>query len=316
VWINVGLFALSCIVLIVAGSVLVKSLTRIATFLRMSEFLAAFVFMAISTSLPELFVGVQSARAGNPALALGTVIGSNIADLTFVAGISILIARGVVVKSQAVRKDVWYMLGLAALPMMLMFFGHELSRTDAIILLIALALYGFRLAKTHGRYEKEYKDHVGRWEIMLQMILFLTALGVLFISSDYVVLYATELAIEMAMPAIFVGLIFLAIGTSLPELVFEAKSMMSRKSEMALGDLIGSVIMNSTLVLAVTALIMPITANFFLFLTSAFFMLVVTFIFATFVYTGRKLTYIEGIAMLLLYIFFLVGELNIQQYFI
>jgi len=316
VWINIGLFAFSCIVLIVAGGALVRSLSRLAAFLRVSEFIAAFVIMAISTSLPELFVGIQSARAGNPALALGTVIGSNIVDLTFVAGISILIARGLVVKSAAIRKDVWYMLGIAALPMILMILGNQLSRLDAIILLAVLVVYGYRIFKVHGKYEREMHDKVGRWEVLLQMLVFLTALGVLFVSSQYVVFYATELALMLFLPPIFIGLIFLALGTSLPELIFESRTMMKGKSEMALGNLIGSVVINSTLVLAVTALIMPITANFFLFLTSGFFMLVATFIFATFVYTGRKLTYVEGIAMLLLYIVFIIGELNIQQYFI
>ncbi len=281
----------------------------------MSEFLAAFVIMSISTSLPELFVGIQSARAGNPALALGTVIGSNIANLTFVAGISIILARKIIIKSKAIRKDVWYMLGFSALPMLLMFLGHELSRLDAVILLAAVVVYSYHLAKHRRQYTHELSDHVGKWEILAQMLVFITAIVVLIISADYVVFYASQIALDLYLPPIFIGLVFLALGTSLPELVFEAKSMMNEKSDMALGNLIGSNIINATLILGVTALIMPITANFFLFLTSAFFMIVVTFIFATFVRTGRKLTYIEGIALLLLYIFFIMGELNIQQYF-
>ena len=146
--------------------------------------------------------------------------------------------------------------------------------------------------------------------------IFILNLILLYGSSHYVVHYGTELALGLALPPIFIGLFFLALGTSLPELVFELRAMMSNHPQMALGDLIGSVIMNSTLVLAVTAFIFPITTNFFLFLTSALFMILATVLFAAFVRSGERFTYLEGISLLILYILFIIVELNVQQYFV
>ncbi|MEM4369105.1 MAG: sodium:calcium antiporter, partial [Candidatus Woesearchaeota archaeon] len=76
---NLLVFIIFCLVLVFAGSLLVRAVSRMASFLRLSEFVTAFILMAFSTSLPELFVGIASALAAKPALSLGNVIGSNIA---------------------------------------------------------------------------------------------------------------------------------------------------------------------------------------------------------------------------------------------
>jgi cation:H+ antiporter len=147
-------------------------------------------------------------------------------------------------------------------------------------------------------------------------MIFTISLLLLYASSHFVVKYGTDLALGLMLPPIFVGLFFLALGTSLPELVFTVKAMTQNHAEFAIGDLIGSVVMNSTLVLAVAALIFPITVNIFLFLTSALFMILAAVLFATFVRSGKKFTYLEGISLLILYILFIIVELNVQQYFV
>ncbi len=313
---TISLFILSCIVLVTSGSFLVRSLLIITRFLKLTEFVGAFIIMAFSTSLPELFVGISSALAKNSALAFGTVIGSNIADLTLVGGIAVILARKVKITRLAIKKDVLYMIILAALPMILMLIGNELSRIDAAILLLAFFLYTYRLIKVRQKYTKKIHDHVNKWWVLGAVIVFLASLALLYGSSHFVVKYGTELALGLALPPIFVGLFFLALGTSLPELVFEARAMLKNHPEMALGDLIGSVIMNSTLVLAVAAFIFPITVNFFLFLTSAIFMILAAVLFAAFVRSGQRFTYLEGISLLILFILFIIVELNVQQFFV
>ena len=310
------LFVISCIILVASGSFLVRSLVIITKFLRISEYVAAFILMAFSTSLPELFVGISSAIAKQPALVFGTVIGSNIADLTLIGGIAVLMARKVNIKRLAIKKDVIFMILLAALPMALMFIGNKLSRFDGIILLMVFLFYTNHLIKTRKQYTVKLKNKIGRWEILSAILIFMFSLVLLYGSSHYVVKYGAELALGLYLPPIFVGLFFLALGTSLPELVFTVKAMTKNHAEFAIGDLIGSVVMNSTLVLAVAALIFPITTNFFLFFTSAIFMILATMLFAAFVRSGEKFTALEGISLIILYVLFLIVELNIQQYFI
>jgi len=109
---DVIVFLVSCVVLVFAGSWLVKSLSKIAYFLHMSEFVIGFMIMAFSTSIPELFVGVTSAMAKNSALALGTVIGANIIDLTIVIGVAVILARGIKIPSKKPKKMhyIWFLL--------------------------------------------------------------------------------------------------------------------------------------------------------------------------------------------------------------
>ncbi len=143
--INLVLFLLSCIVLVLAGSWLVKSLSKIASFLHLSEFVAGFIIMALATSLPELFVGITSALTKNTALLLGTVIGSNIANLTIVAGIPILLARGMKIKSRRTKTDALYLVFISIIPLTLMLIGRQLDRIDGAILIVVFFIYARRM---------------------------------------------------------------------------------------------------------------------------------------------------------------------------
>lgn len=309
---NIILFLLACLVLVVSGTLLVKSLTKIASYLRISEFIIGFMIMAFATSIPELFVGINAALAKKTSLALGMVIGSNIVDLTLVMGIAILLKRGITIKSDKTKADSLYMFFIAALPLVLMWIGSSISKIDGIILICAFLVYARKLYKERKVFTKEFKNHHKRWEPILNTILFIASLALLFFASKFVIHYADLLSMDFALPPIIMGLFLIALGTSLPELVFEAKAVMLGHTEMALGNIIGSVIVNSTLVLGVTALIYPITANLLLLFTSGMFMLLVVFLFATFVESGDRLYIKEGISLIFLYIFFIIIEFYIK----
>src|SRR3990172_5541410 len=96
-------FLIACVILVLSGDLVVRSLKNVATYLRLSDFVIAFVIMAFSTSLPESSVGVNAALAKNSALALGTIIGSNILDITLILGIVVLLGRGIRVKSKTIK---------------------------------------------------------------------------------------------------------------------------------------------------------------------------------------------------------------------
>ena len=313
---DLAIFISSCIVLVFAGGLLVRSLSKLASFLRISEFILAFILMAISTSIPELFVGISSALQGNPALALGTVIGSNIADLTLVAGIAALLGRGLKLKSKRIMSDAYWMIALAALPIVLMWVGNSLSRIDGIVLLAIVLLYIFRLLRHRKKYSAKFADSVNRWAVLGYFVLFCASFPLLYFTAKYVVASGSALAFDLSLPALFVGLFFIALGTSLPELVFESRAVLAGSGDMALGDLIGSVIMNSTLVLGVVAIIMPISANIFLFFTSSFFMLLMCLLFAVFLETGKGITWKEGLVLLFMYVLFLIVELNLKSFYL
>ncbi len=312
IWIPLLLFFISCIFLVGSGGYLVKLLIKISRYLRLSEFVVAFIIMAFSTSIPELFVGINSAIKGNPALSLGNVIGSNIADLTLIIGIAALLGKGIKVKNPFIRKDSLFMLLIAILPIGLMFLGKSLSRIDGIILVSVFLIYMWHLSKERKELKNQFKDDHNQNHLIITFILFALCLAVLFISSHFVVKYATDLALELLLPPILIGLFFVAIGTSLPELVFEIKSVLAKRGDFAVGDAMGSVVCNSSLVLGVTAIIYPITSNFLLFITSAIFMILVSILFLFFIRGKKGLSVTKSIILIILYLLFIMFEYLIK----
>lgn len=312
---NLTLLVLSCIVLVISGTFLVKSLRVVAAFLRVSEFVAAFIIMAVATSIPELFVSITAALSKNSALALGTVIGSNIADLTIVIGIGIVLGRHIKIKREQTKTDALYMVAISAIPLALMFIGKELSRLDGVILLLLFVFYSWRLLKEKKLFSKVIEERVGRRKIIFNMLLFVVAIMLLFYSADWIVEYATRLSIELNLAPILIGLLLIALCATLPEMVFGTNAILRGHGEMSLGNIIGSVIANSTLILGVAALINPIKADFTAFVISAIFMLIVSFLFATFVESGSSLDWKEGISLILLYVFFILVETSGKLFF-
>ncbi len=300
-------FFLACVVLVISGTGLVKTLTKIAQFLKLSEFVAAFIIMAAATSLPELFVGITSALAKKPALSFGNIIGANILDLTLVLGIIILTARGIKIKERGLKRDAMWMSFIAILPLILFMIGNSLSRFDGAILLLVFLAYSYRMLKRQ-RSNERLKDGVGRYEIVFAILLFVVCLVLLFISANFIVQYASKLAVELSLPPIMIGLFLISIGTTLPELTFGVRAAMLRHGEMALGDQIGTVIFNATFIIGLTALIYPISAAFTPFVIASAFLLLVSFLVITFIESGSVLGVKEGVFLILIYIFFIMVE--------
>jgi cation:H+ antiporter len=304
-------FVLACLVLVQSSSFVVKSLSKIAEFFRINEFAVGFIIVAVSTSLPELFVGVTSAFSGNNELALGNVIGANIVNLTLIIGVISLLAKNIKIRSKVIRKDFIYMVAIVMLPLLLMW-DKKLDWYDGLILIAVFVLYIWQMVKQEHRFKKAF-DFVQKREMGRQIIIGLISLVVLMVSANFVVIFATKLSVDMNMPAILIGLILLGLGTSLPELILDSRAVLEKHQELAIGDTLGSVITNSTLVLGVSSLIHPIQTDVFLFFTSALFLVIIAFVFITFGESDRGISWKEGMSLLLLYVFFIIVQTYIAM---
>ncbi len=305
---NFLFFAISGFFLVISGIYLVKSLNKIAIFLKISEFSAAFILMALATSLPELFVGISSAIQGVPQLSLGNVIGANIIDLTLLMGIFILMSKGIEFKTKKIDKNIYFMLASIFLLVVLYLIGNSLSRIDGVILLLLFAANAFRLIRKSMKYSakiKSSKKHSQHIKLGF-LILFILSLMVLFISARYLVKYSHNIALDLNLPEIFIGVFLLSFATTLPELVFGVNAIMLKHETMSLGDLTGAAFTNICLVLGVVSVIHPIQVELAPFLLSGVFMLLTGIIFVTFIKSGRKLEIYEGISLIGMYLFFAV----------
>jgi len=286
----------------------VKSLIKIARYYGLREFVVGFILVAITTSIPELFVGILSTLSKIPSISFGNIIGANIVDLTLVVGITALLGKRIKIESEIEKRDVIYTFFIAILPLLL-FLDHSLSRIDGIILLIAFFLYIVRLITQRKHFRKVISNHASKKLIPKEILLFIISLIILLISAKFIVQFATILASELLLPPFLIGLIIVSIGTTLPELCFNVNSILKDYSGMAMGDILGSVVANSSLVLGIVALIYPIEAFFLSFIIGALFLISTLIILIIFTKTDHEITWREGLVLLIFYVLFIISSL-------
>jgi len=310
------------LVLIKSADMVVVSLRRFSQETHTKVFVLSAILLAMATSFPELFVGVTSALEGSPHLSLGNVLGANIANISLVAGISAFIIGKVNVHGEFIKREVLVALVAGIIPLVLIFDG-ELSRVDGLIL---LSVYGAYMASFFKERFMEIAHHHRKEGYLHRFMRNFThpkidgpkardlarlfvGLALLLFSADVIVKVAKEIAVMSNMPIFLVGLILLSVGTTLPELAFSIRSLEDKEPTMFFGNLLGSIIANSTLILGVTATIYPITVTSLkepMFAGVAFVLVYLVFWFFT--RTKMALARWEAGVLLLLYIAFVVVE--------
>lgn len=316
-----GIFFLT-FVLIKSADQVVIALRRLSIETHTKTFILATLLIAVSTSFPELFVGITSALEGSPQLSLGNVLGANITNITLVAGLSAFIVGRVSVHGEFIRHEVGIALLAGILPILLIFDG-ELSRVDGLILLASYGAYAssffkrrfLQIAEAHkkesfvNRFLREISHpHINVNETYELGRLFV-AIALLLFSASLLVRVARDLATTANIPLFLIGLILLSIGTTLPELAFSFRSLRDKEPTMFFGNILGSIIANSTLVIGIAATISPITNIIFkdyITASAAFIIVVLTFWF--FIRSKLRLDRWEAGVLLILYIAFVVVE--------
>jgi len=316
------IFIISSFVLARSSKVIVQKLVRIARFLKWSEFIVSFLIMSAITSFPELFVGIASALHKRPELSFGNIIGSNIINLTLVVAIPVLIAGVLELKSKMAQKTAVFTSIIAVLPILLIIDG-TLSRADGLVLLICLALYVSWVLKGKKKFEKAFTNTatVGEWKeepksnkvILKDLTIFSVAVAILLLSAEGIVWSATGLASVFGVPLIIVSILLVALGTNIPELIFSMKAVSLKHKDMVLGNLMGSVIVNSTLVLGVTVLIYPLKLfNYSPYIAGVIFTIITLLFFVLFARTHKQIDRKEGVFLLVVYIAFVVVQFLIR----
>lgn len=312
--VTITLFILSSVALVKAGTWLVKSLTRIARFLKWREFTVAFILMAFATSIPELFVGVTSALQLEPELSFGNVIGSNIVNLTLVVAVIAMLAKGLKLKQALVRESSIYTMALAFLPVLLLLDG-AISRMDGLVLFLGLAFYLSQLKEEEARFTKEITDELEKgWagfkSFFKDVGLFVGSIIIVLVAADGIVWSATSLVAFSPFSIASVGILIVALGTGLPELIFGVQAVNLDQQEMIMGGIMGSVVSNSTLVLGTTVLIHPLQVfNYQPYLIGIAFTVLTIIVFTFFSRTDQEINQGEALGLLTVYILFATIQL-------
>lgn len=298
--------------LVRSGTLLVRALTFLARFFQISEYMVAAVLMSFATTLPEFFVGVSSAIGSVPALSLGNIIGANIVNLTLVAGLVAIVGKSISIESKIYERHFLFMMLAGILPLLLASDGL-LSREDGIILFGIFVWYLYRVARGKEYFARIFNEwhanHHANGNVFRMLGLFAAGAILLLVSAGAVVWSSSQLAARFQLPLFFFGLVALGIGTQLPELAFGLRASSFHHGRLALGNTLGSVVFNSTLILGLVAIITPVRVTVDAHYTlGAWFLAAALLIFNLFARRSSDITRREGFILLSLYFVFLIAE--------
>lgn len=251
------LFVLGLGALFVGGEGLVRGASAVARHFHLSPIVIGLTIVGFGTSAPELLVSVQAALAGQPAIAIGNVLGSNIANILLILGISAVIAP-LVIPFAKLRRDIGFMLAATA-AIWVMLLDGQVTRLEGALLIAGLVAF-LVTAFMSGKIEptEAGEGDMPQWKAWAYT---LGGLVVLVIGARLLVDSATLIARTFGISEAVIGLTIVAVGTSLPELATSAIAAMRKHTEIAVGNIVGSNIFNIFSILGITALITPIPAD-------------------------------------------------------
>lgn len=250
------------VLLVVGGDVLVRGAGRLAMAAGMRPLVVGLTVVAFGTSAPELAASVTAAFAGSPALAVGNVLGSNIANVGLILGISGLV-RPIVVQSTVLAREVPMMIASSLLLVALAWDG-SLSRADGAVMVVVLCGYLAVMVRAELRAHEPAVDaevvaSVGETSSRARSVmLVVVGIVILVVGADRLVAGAASLARSSGLPEAVVGLTVMAVGTSLPELAASVVAAAKGHGDIVLGNVVGSNLFNVLCILGVTAAIHPI----------------------------------------------------------
>lgn len=256
--ITAGLLLAGFVLLVGGADLLVRGAARLAAASGLSPLVIGLTVVAVGTSAPELATSIGAALSGSPDIALGNIVGSNIANVLLILGVTALVAP-LVVSQQLVRLDVPIMLGASLLVFGLSLDGG-LGRGDGIgLLTLALAYIGLLLwlAKRQPAAEHEPQGEAVApvwWRDVLYVVV---GLALLVLGARWLVGGAVRIAEVLGVSEMVIGLTVVAVGTSLPELATSILATMRGQRDMAVGNIVGSCVFNLLLVLGATAALSP-----------------------------------------------------------
>lgn len=261
--IDLGIVLVGFALLMGGGDALVRGAIALAARLKISPLLIGMTVVAMGTSAPELMVSILSALSDHADIAIGNVIGSNIANVLLVLGVPILIYP-MQTAQPGVQRQTTIMMAMSLGFVGLLFLG-TIGRIEGLVLLVALAVFLYTCARGDVQLTalEEVQEQLGEataqqlpyWQIVLWLLL---GLALLPLGADFVVKSGSSLALSWGISEAVIGLTIVALGTSLPELATTVAAAFRKSIDVALGNVIGSNIFNMLAIVGITGVIVDL----------------------------------------------------------
>ncbi|MBD5081633.1 MAG: calcium/sodium antiporter [Ruminococcaceae bacterium] len=246
--------------LIKGADIFVDSASQIAAKLKVPLIVIGLTIVAFGTSAPEAAISITSAYQNNAGIAVGNVLGSNVMNILLILGISALICR-LPVKKTTFMYEIPFVAFITAVLLLIGYIGGSVDRIDGVILAVLFVVfmaYLFRLSKSGDSSLADDVPEIDENASIPKMIIFvIIGIAMVVLGSDFTVSGATKIAEIAGLDDRIIGLTVVAFGTSLPELVTCIQAARKKKTDIAIGNIIGSNIFNILFVLGISALVSP-----------------------------------------------------------
>lgn len=298
------LLFLGFILLLYGGKFLVKGGVALAERFNVSSLVIGLTIVSIGTSAPELFVSLVAAIKGHPEVAIGNVIGSNIANISLVLALTAIIIP-VPVRSNSVKIDAPFMLIISAL-FWVFIYNLQFVRWEGIVFLVLILIYTIGLLKYSRNKNIKIKDtsiQVKREKLGKTIVIIILAYVGLAFGSNLLVDNASIIAANFGVSERVIAITIVAFGTSLPELTTSLLAALKGEMDISIGNIIGSNIFNILVVLGLTGVIKPISVNASFLQYDIIWMFATSLILFFFIlpFKGGKLTRLKGSVLFISY---------------
>lgn len=318
---NAAILIISLVVLTKFSDLTIDNSVKFAEISGLGKTTVGFVLVSFSTSLPELSVSVFAAIGqGTVGVSIGNVLGSNIVNICLILGICFLLLTlnnshktySIPFISRAEIKDLYFGLFIASMiPLVLIYLGYA-SRFIGILLVAIFLYYNLRLLK-RNESQKTTSEDKNRKKLSKTVSMVLIGAAGVVASAYFIIESASYIAISIGVPSVVIGATIVAFGTSLPELVTSIDATKKGHVELALGNIIGSGFINTTLVLGVALMGSELRINMAAFSNLVVFSIITNLLLWYFL-SGEEISRREGSVLLFMYFLFLATNFGVLTF--
>jgi cation:H+ antiporter len=283
---SIFIFVVALAMVIRGATAATARAARIAEHFRLSTYVVGFIIITVISVLPETFIAVSSSLRGIPEFGLGTLFGSNVADLTLIFALLVLRAGRSLKVENVILKDVAAYPFLLLLPLILGLDGRYTSLEGVALLVAGSSFYYSALRKGVGGPPTD-ADGTG---LAKDAAILAGSMALLLAGAHFTVKAASDIAAALGVSPVLIGVLIVGLGTTLPEFFFSLKSVRRHDDSLAIGDILGTVLADATVVIGVMAIVRPFSFSVRIVYVSGAFMAGAALLLIRFMRSGSRLT--------------------------
>ena len=314
---NIFLFILGLILLYIGAEFLVRGSSRLALLARISPTVIGLTVVAFGTSFPEFVTSIVAAWQDKIDLAIGNIVGSNIANICLILGISGLIFP-LLIDPKTVKKELYWMMG-ASILFWIFGLGGTINHIEGAVLVAGIIVFSLTMIRNSINERKNFKDEESitqeseklnklsvPFRFSIYLVMTLGGIFLLMLGSDWLIESATNIALALGVSEVVIGLSLVAFGTSLPELATAIIAIMRKENEILLGNIVGSNIFNILFVGGILSAFFTAPINHRIITIDLPIMLIVSLFLVIIVLKLKQISRLTGLLLLIIYISYIV----------